>query len=524
MVSQRPRPGSKAWCNPLVMSRLSKLSCSWLADWPAVWLWLHQRAVKFKVRSRSSSQRLIAPSMGPVIFTAGFLTVPLIHFCSASLAETRLYSDLLNGYNPLERPVENASQPLVVKIKMFLQQILDVDEKNQLVSLNAWLSYTWQDYSLSWDPEKYDGIQDIRFPGSADHIWRPDILLYNSAAEDFDSTFKSNLLVYSSGDVNWIPPGVLKFVCKLDVTWFPFDDQICYLKFGSWTFHGYALDLQIDADNTNSSHSMDLSTYVVNGEWTIISSPAVREVTYYKCCPEPYPTVKYYLHIRRRTLYYGFNLIIPSILICVMTVFGFSLPPDAGEKITLQMTILLAIVFFLSMVSEMTPPTSDAVPLIGVFFSSCMLVISASVVFTVLILNLHFRSSDTHRMSPIIRRVFLELLPWILCMSRPGYSFVAGKAVIEDRLPMKSKHEPLHRNPLLQLNPVVEAQLTLLHAIYAEVNEICDHVEKEELEERIQADWKFAAMAVDRACLIMFTVFIVLSTLAIFLSAPHIVA
>ncbi|KAK6038110.1 hypothetical protein COOONC_24386 [Cooperia oncophora] len=66
------------------------------------------------------------------------------------------------------------------------------------------------------------------------------------------------------------------------------------------------------------------------------------------------------------------------------------------------MTILLAIVFFLSMVSEMTPPTSDAVPLIGVFFSCCMLVISASVVFTVLILNLHFRGPDTHEMSPIV--------------------------------------------------------------------------------------------------------------------------
>ncbi|KIH45350.1 hypothetical protein ANCDUO_24609 [Ancylostoma duodenale] len=79
--------------------------------------------------------------MGPVLLATGFLTVPLISFCSASLAETRLYSDLLNGYNPLERPVANASQPLVVKIKMFLQQILDVDEKNQLVSLNAWLSY-----------------------------------------------------------------------------------------------------------------------------------------------------------------------------------------------------------------------------------------------------------------------------------------------------------------------------------------------------------------------------------------------
>uniref|UniRef100_A0A1I7XPJ2 Neur_chan_LBD domain-containing protein n=1 Tax=Heterorhabditis bacteriophora TaxID=37862 RepID=A0A1I7XPJ2_HETBA len=106
------------------------------------------------------------------------------------------------GYNPLERPVENSSLPLVVKIKLFLQQILDVDEKNQLVSINAWLSYTWKDYKLRWDPDHYGGIQDVRFPGGSDHIWKPDILLYNS-----------------TGEVTWIPPGVLKFVCKLDVTW-----------------------------------------------------------------------------------------------------------------------------------------------------------------------------------------------------------------------------------------------------------------------------------------------------------------
>ncbi|RCN45846.1 hypothetical protein ANCCAN_08143 [Ancylostoma caninum] len=63
--------------------------------------------------------------------------------------------------------------------------------------------------------------------------------------------------------------------------------------------------MKVAPPRVRARHSMDLSTYVVNGEWTIISSPAVREVTYYKCCPEPYPTVKYYLHIRRRTLYYG---------------------------------------------------------------------------------------------------------------------------------------------------------------------------------------------------------------------------
>jgi hypothetical protein len=56
---------------------------------------------------------------------------------------------------------------------------------------------------------------------------------------------------------------------------------------------------------------------------------------FYDCCPEPYVDVKFFLNIRRRTLYYGFNLIIPSLLISLMTVLGFTLPPDAGEKITL---------------------------------------------------------------------------------------------------------------------------------------------------------------------------------------------
>ena len=27
--------------------------------------------------------------------------------------------------------------------------------------------------------------------------------------------------------------------CKIDITWFPFDDQQCDLKFGSWTYSGW---------------------------------------------------------------------------------------------------------------------------------------------------------------------------------------------------------------------------------------------------------------------------------------------
>ncbi len=51
--------------------------------------------------------------------------------------------------------------------------------------------------------------------------------------------------------------------------------------------------------------------------------------------------VKFYLHLRRRTLYYWFNLVLPSMLISLMTLLGFTLPPEAGEKITLGWFVVL---------------------------------------------------------------------------------------------------------------------------------------------------------------------------------------
>jgi len=64
-------------------------------------------------------------------------------------------------------------------------------------------------------------------------------------------------------------------------------------------------------------------------------TPAVRHVQTYDCCPEPYIDITFSIHIRRRTLYYGFNLIIPCALISMLTLLTFILPPDEGEKIGL---------------------------------------------------------------------------------------------------------------------------------------------------------------------------------------------
>lgn len=53
--------------------------------------------------------------------------------------ERRLLNDLLSNYNVLERPVANESEVLIVYFSLTLQQIIDVDEKNQNIITNMWL-------------------------------------------------------------------------------------------------------------------------------------------------------------------------------------------------------------------------------------------------------------------------------------------------------------------------------------------------------------------------------------------------
>jgi nicotinic acetylcholine receptor, invertebrate len=45
------------------------------------------------------------------------------------------------------------------------------------------------------------------------------------------------------------------------------------------------------------------------------------------------------LELRRRTLFYSFNLVIPSFIITVLSLLGFLLPPECGEKIGLRIII-----------------------------------------------------------------------------------------------------------------------------------------------------------------------------------------
>ncbi|CAL7948427.1 unnamed protein product [Xylocopa violacea] len=187
----------------------------------------------------------------------------------------------------------------------------------------------WNDYNLQWNESEYGGVKDLRI--TPNKLWKPDILMYNSADEGFDGTYQTNVVVTHNGSCLYVPPGIFKSTCKIDITWFPFDDQHCDMKFGSWTYTGNQVDLVL-----SSEAGGDLSDFITNGEWYLIGMPGQRNTVTYECCPERYVDVTFTIQIRRRTLYYFFNLIVPCVLISSMALLGFTLPPDSGEKLTLE--------------------------------------------------------------------------------------------------------------------------------------------------------------------------------------------
>ncbi len=76
--------------------------------------------------------------------------------------------------------------------------------------------------------------------------------------------YPTNIVVYSSGDLNWVPLGLYISSCSINIKWFPFDDQLCTMKFGSWTYDGSKINL------TARIATIDVSNYQPSGEWDLI--------------------------------------------------------------------------------------------------------------------------------------------------------------------------------------------------------------------------------------------------------------
>ncbi|XP_015440086.1 PREDICTED: acetylcholine receptor subunit beta-like 2 [Dufourea novaeangliae] len=466
----------------------------------------------------------------------------------------RLYDDLLSNYNRLIRPVINNTETLTVWLGLKLSQLIEMNLKNQVMTTNVWVEQKWFDYKLRWDPEEYGGVEMLYVP--SENIWLPDIVLYNNADGNYEVTLMTKATLKYTGEVSWKPPAIYKSSCEINVEYFPFDEQSCIMKFGSWTYNGAQVDLKHMKQEPGSNvveRGIDLSDFYLSVEWDILEVPASRNEEYYPCCTEPYSDITFNITMRRKTLFYTVNLIIPCVGITFLTVLVFYLPSDSGEKVSLCSSILLSLTVFFLLLAEIIPPTSLAIPLLGKYLLFTMILVTLSIWITVCVLNVHFRSPSTHNMSPWVRQLFLNWMPRVLMMRRTpystpeyddtymdsGYTNEIDFSISDYPLELKgspdgfesvtSQYKNIREDDARHFPhaSVTDSENTMPRHLSPEVISalkgvrfIAQHIKDADKDNEVIEDWKFVAMVLDRLFLWVFTLVCIGGTLCIIFQAP----
>ncbi|XP_065657572.1 neuronal acetylcholine receptor subunit alpha-9 isoform X2 [Hydra vulgaris] len=457
-------------------------------------------------------------------------------------------------------------KPVNLTIDIALRQLLVLDEKIEIMEINAWIRHYWRDEYLIWNPIEW-GVD--RLTVSPDKIWKPDLTLYNNAEkgiQGFDQYGKTRITISSNGEIVWLMPTILRSTCKLDMRFFPFDEQVCNLTFGSWAYD----QSQIDLFPKNPTGSLD--SYVINGEFILNRFVSVRESKKYSCCPNPFVTVTYRLFLQRKGNFYLYKIILPGVLISLLSCFSFILPPSTGERTGLVITNFLSLSVYVLIVSDSVPPSSDTLPLLVKFYTILMIEIGLALLTNCIIISLDAKSVpvpkwvcvlflNNHKKNifRIIKRKFLSKTTKVVETNKsnsfPKYNFEMSKG---DKNKIKSgKREEVN---FLQLNDTLakklkytsnvaeengvvssnqnckmkgkwsEINISELKSFYEFKKEDNDFNYLEKIneflnikirEKSIRQDWVKVAKSIDRLFFTLFAITILCSSVYIFSYAPN---
>ena len=164
-----------------------------------------------------------------------------------------------------------------------------------------------------------------------------------SVDRNYESYKDISIEVRSNGRMRFGTPAILKSSCRIDARLFPFDTQLCQLKFSSWTYNGAELDL------VGLSEVFSKDVYTDVGVWELVNITVHRSESVYVGIP--YPELTYSIKLRRQPLFHTIQIIIPCVLLSLLNLTVFVLPPDSGEKISLGVANLLSLVLFQQLIS-----------------------------------------------------------------------------------------------------------------------------------------------------------------------------
>ncbi|KAH8409516.1 hypothetical protein KR222_007698, partial [Zaprionus bogoriensis] len=381
----------------------------------------------------------------------------------------RLHMSLFMNYDVNERPL---FQGVPTNVTLGLSvNFMDIDEMSGKITLHCWLSTVWRDELRSWNPKEFENITKLAMPSHK--VWKPQITLFNAADDDGAYLAETTkVIIKSSGTILWVPPAVYTAYCKLNMRNWPYDEQTCKLKIGTW-----AQD-RINAYYDIPKQALCFEELAQSTEWEMVGVKTTNVTE------DHYNYIEFLFTARRRSSMYTAVIYTPASCIVVLALSTFWLPPQMGEKILLNGTLIILTSVFLMYFASLLPVLADNTPMIVLFYSSSLMLLCISTIIEVVVLYLS-TAQHKRRVPDFLKRLLHGRLGSFLLLSNftneQESRLAQGNGIAKELEENVYDNADEITNPL-DINPILEPSARAL-----------------------QFDWVLLATAVDRVCFIGFS-------------------
>ncbi|XP_033112744.1 neuronal acetylcholine receptor subunit alpha-10-like isoform X2 [Anneissia japonica] len=328
--------------------------------------------------------------MHNLYWTFLLLTVPLVTVDSVTVIknnESIIAEAIIQNLGlSTSRPVLDPNTVTNVTLEFMLIRIIELNDVNQELKIASWTNMKWQDERITWNASEY-GVNCVYIP--VNEIWIPDLTLENNVDEEYNQ-FQPNtpVEVCSDGRVNYSTYTIFRSSCHISIALFPFDNQTCTLRFSSWIYDIFHLD--INPHILTSDQGYLFEDY---GVWRLLSIEKRRKVNEYKENIHPFVYAVFTIYIRRRYRFYFLFILIPysfcSVLICLM----FFIPFESGEKLSYGITAVLGLIVFQEIIAMSLPPVGNESSVIGKFFTSVIGIGIMSLIVEIIVYNIYMQGN-----------------------------------------------------------------------------------------------------------------------------------
>ncbi|KAF5406295.1 Neurotransmitter-gated ion-channel ligand binding domain protein [Paragonimus heterotremus] len=197
---------------------------------------------------------------------------------------------------------------------------------------------------------------------------------------DFSANVRGRLTVDSNGDITWLHGAVLDTTCPLDVAFFPFDYQTCFLILTPWQSGVKQLLLKPFTHGSTVDNSYLPNSNV--SEWEI-QSVHFSSRKYRSDLNVTYQYVSIGIHLKRQPLYFVVLVLVPFSMLSALACLIFTLD-DTGDRLSVALSLVLSMTMYVVIVSTNAPRSMRTLPVLGIFLLDQLGLLSIATVLAVI--------------------------------------------------------------------------------------------------------------------------------------------